>query len=133
MGSILELQCTECGYSGRFLLGQGMADSKPERISSYFDGPAAEEVLRLQKDPETAGYMEFQRGLGQCKSCGRLMEVPVLRDMRLGGRNILGRCICGGSVRLWIQDDHEPLQQDELPVCPDCGAAMSATYAGMWD
>jgi hypothetical protein len=131
MGTIMRLTCENCGFSKDITLGAGMSDYNAEHILQHFEGKILEKAEQILSDPENGKSWDYDRVLGQCTDCKALKDVPIL----IGSENerIYEDCDCGGKLKLWIQDEYSQQQKDELPVCPECGNALNAAHAGLWD
>ena len=108
-----------------------MSDRDADSILKHFEGETRINAENILRDMEKNRSWRYDMILGQCRSCKKIREVPIL--IGEDGERIFEECACGGPTGLWIHDEDSRQQEDELPVCPECESELRISYSGLWD
>ncbi len=130
MGYYLEINCATCQKKQTFRLGQGMRDHIPETVLCEFENPEAEQVQQILSTGAAEKIWNFQRALGICAECGKLLEVPVFTAHFLNDNstaNIIRKCHCGNVPTIITEPEDQDLS------CPQCNHMLEQRVTGFWD
>lgn len=134
MGKMYTLECTECEYELRAMLGGGTKSHDPDVIASCL------------VDKEDTLYWEqlnsmhpvksvLTHHLCRCKDCNRLVITKEVKITFEGGetKTIGHKCTeCKGSVDE-IDIDEIGVDSSKI-ICPDCGkGVIKKKLTGFWD
>jgi len=132
MGTIVEIECINCGYKKELFIGGGLNDWDIKNTLSEFSGEnfskLYQEIILSKKNLD---IFSFSRYIGVCNSCKELCVVPII-SFKMNNKKeqeVVGRCPkCNDRVNTY-KNNTEILNIK----CPKCGSRTSVLETGNWD
>ena len=126
MGEIRKITCQNCHKNWEVFIGMGMRDNRIDHVIRAFP-EERQDLLRQkaeQNGPSDWNYLVYP---GVCRSCGKVVSIPVLQLTGIGWTEIAPCPDCGNA---------RPSVSRELSqtACPNCGETMlKGETTGYWD